>query len=258
MHPWVSSDVLVQFIFNADPGPRGLKENRNEVGLRYWTFPPDYPERIIGILRDGAAATPEDVIAESGDSQIQTTSQTYAYACNDGFNFTARIEGEKAWLFLPNQTVSLPLVSTDSGTTYKEGAIMFHSESDEALLELDNVRFYCHNNRPKAIWEDAKFRGVSFRTLGNEPGWKLELTLSEKAVFVGDYGNTRHEFTALKAAVDEDARTTTYYAKDSEHECTIVIEGRPCSDTMSGEVFEAVVTVTLDDKEYRGCGRPLF
>jgi esterase/lipase superfamily enzyme len=53
-HPWVSSDVLVQLIFNADPASRGLKENQSEGGARYWTFPPDYPERIIGILRDAS------------------------------------------------------------------------------------------------------------------------------------------------------------------------------------------------------------
>jgi len=49
-HPWISSDVLVQFIFHADPLKRGLVEIYNEHGLRYWTFPPDYPDRIIGII----------------------------------------------------------------------------------------------------------------------------------------------------------------------------------------------------------------
>lgn len=49
-HPWISSDVLVQFIFHADPLKRGLVENYNEHGLRYWTFPPDYPDRIIKII----------------------------------------------------------------------------------------------------------------------------------------------------------------------------------------------------------------
>jgi esterase/lipase superfamily enzyme len=49
-HPWISSDVLVQFLFHADPLKRGLVENYNEHGLRYWTFPPNYPDRIIGII----------------------------------------------------------------------------------------------------------------------------------------------------------------------------------------------------------------
>ena len=49
-HPWISSDVLVQFLFHADPLKRGLVENYNEHGLRYWTFPPDYPDRNIGTI----------------------------------------------------------------------------------------------------------------------------------------------------------------------------------------------------------------
>jgi len=50
-HPWISSDVLVQFMFHPDPQKRGLVENHTENGLRYWTFPPDYPDRIINIIK---------------------------------------------------------------------------------------------------------------------------------------------------------------------------------------------------------------
>lgn len=51
-HPWVSSDVLTQFFFHLAPRERGLFENLQEGGVRYWTFPPDYPERIINIVRE--------------------------------------------------------------------------------------------------------------------------------------------------------------------------------------------------------------
>lgn len=50
MHPWVSSDVLVQLAFHADAEERGLIENFTERGFRYWTFPPDYPNRIINVI----------------------------------------------------------------------------------------------------------------------------------------------------------------------------------------------------------------
>jgi esterase/lipase superfamily enzyme len=49
-HPWVSSDLLTQFLFHKTPAQRGLEETVNDNGLRYWTFPQDYPERIIDIL----------------------------------------------------------------------------------------------------------------------------------------------------------------------------------------------------------------
>jgi hypothetical protein len=49
---WVSSDVLVQFLFHAEPAVRGLEYNQGERGAVYWTFPGNYPERIITILRE--------------------------------------------------------------------------------------------------------------------------------------------------------------------------------------------------------------
>ncbi|MBC2713853.1 MAG: alpha/beta hydrolase [Desulfobacteraceae bacterium] len=51
-HPWISSDILIQFLFHADPPERGLTENFSDQGLRYWTFPEDYPDRITSILRE--------------------------------------------------------------------------------------------------------------------------------------------------------------------------------------------------------------
>ena len=53
-HPWVSSDVLVQFIFQSAPRERGLVERMNEDGLHYWRFPSDYPQRIIPIVERAA------------------------------------------------------------------------------------------------------------------------------------------------------------------------------------------------------------
>jgi len=53
-HPWVSSDVPTQFIFHLPPRERGLVENVQEGGVRYWTFPPDYPKRIVEIVRKAA------------------------------------------------------------------------------------------------------------------------------------------------------------------------------------------------------------
>jgi uncharacterized membrane protein len=35
------------------------------------------------------------------------------------------------------------------------------------------------------------------------------------------------------------------------------IEGQPCHDSMSRVSFDTTVTVILDDKKYRGCGKAL-
>jgi len=57
--------------------------------------------------------------------------------------------------------------------------------------------------------------------------------------------------------VDQDSRKTTCMAKDAKHELTIMIEGQPCHDSMSGEPFDTTVKVILDGKKYRGCGKAL-
>ena len=47
------------FLFQLPPRERGLVETTRDDSLRYWTFPPDYPERIIGIVEGAVAASRE-------------------------------------------------------------------------------------------------------------------------------------------------------------------------------------------------------
>jgi len=199
--------------------------------------------------------TPDEPVAISD----QGAPMTYVYECSDGYEFTARTEEGRAWLFLRNQTVNLPLEPSGSGTKlYREGSITFKPKGDKATLELGETRHAdCTNSRAKAIWEDAKLRGVDFRARGNEPGWHMEITAGEKILFVGDYGNNRYAFDTPEPLVDGQARRTNYRAKNAQHELSILIEGRPCQDSMSGEPFDTTVTVNLDGREYRGCGKAL-
>jgi putative lipoprotein len=184
--------------------------------------------------------------------------RTFVYECNDGYSFIARLEGEKAWLFLPEQTSSLPQVPAGSGAKYSDGLLTFWNKGDKALFESGKVTHRdCMNNPSRAIWEDAKLRGADFRAVGNEPGWHLEIKAGEKVVFVGDYGQTRYEFATPEPLNDQTARKTTYQVQNAEHELTIVLEALLCHDSMSGEPFETTVTAILDGRTYRGCGRPL-
>ncbi|MBX3581473.1 MAG: alpha/beta hydrolase [Rhizobiaceae bacterium] len=50
--PWVSSDVLITLLYDLPAGQRGLSEGDTPSGARYWTFPPDYPERLVKVLDD--------------------------------------------------------------------------------------------------------------------------------------------------------------------------------------------------------------
>lgn len=203
-------------------------------------------------------ATRNDITVKSLKQQDQSNAKTYVYECSDGFDFVARVQREKAWLFLPKKTIGLPHVPSGSGAKYSEDQITYWSKGDEALLEIGSEKHTnCRNNRSLAIWEDAKLRGVDFRAIGNEPGWNLEIIKSEKIVFVGDYGQERHEFIITEPSIDQQARTTVYDVQNDKHELSVIIVGRRCRDTMSEEAFETTVSVILDGKKYRGCGKAL-
>ena len=218
-----------------------------------------------------AACSPEQDASAPGKTEIPASApttpvsagtgrpgQTFVYECQDGTQFTARVEGEKVWLFLPSGTVSLPHVEAASGAKYGDGKTLFWNKGEVAMLERDgHKRTECKNNRSKAIWEDAKLRGADFRAVGNEPGWNLELSRDYGIVFVTNYGTDKYNFPLPEPVSDKEAGTTLYSVSADGHELSILLELGPCIDSMSGEQFETKVIITFDGTELNGCGRPL-
>jgi len=186
------------------------------------------------------------------------TLRTFVYECESGASFIVNYKNDKAWIFLSTQTVALDHVPSDSGAKYSNGVMSFWAKGTEAMLETPEVHYHgCRNNRAKAIWEDAKLRGVDFRALGNEPGWYLEISEKTRLLFVSNYGQSRQNLTLSPPVTDQAARVTTYTAKNDQQTLTVIIEGRVCHDTMSGEQYESTVTVKFAEREYYGCGRAL-
>jgi putative lipoprotein len=214
----------------------------------------------------GAACTPEENASEpqskrAGDSHTGgpgRPGQTYVYECEDGTQFTARVEGDKAWLFLRSGTLSLPHVEAASGAKFSDGMTTYWSKGESAMLERrDHARTACSNNRRAAIWEDAKLRGADFRAVGNEPGWNLEISRGNGIYFVTNYGSDKYTFAMPEPVSDKKAGTTSYSASTDGHKLSILLERGPCMDTMSDEQFETKVTVKFDEATLHGCGRPL-
>ena len=184
--------------------------------------------------------------------------QTFVYECPDDFSFIARVEQDKAWLFLPGRTIDLPRVETDTGASYTSGNDTFRYDGEQAALATGAIKHTgCINNRASAIWEHAKLNGVDFRATGNEPGWYMEISNSEDIMLVTDYGNSRYRFTASNIKSEPHSRTTVYNARSNDDLLEVVITGQPCRDSMSGEAFPASVAVRLNDRRYSGCGKAL-
>jgi len=185
-------------------------------------------------------------------------SKTFVYECQSGYQYTVNIEGRMAWLFLPGQTIGLQKITSASGAKYSNGLSTFWTKGNKASLELGSeVHKDCINNHSKAIWEDAKLNGADFRAVGNEPGWHLEIMHDKELVFTSQYGETTYSFSTSQQKIDQAARKTVYSANEKGHKLSVTIHGVSCQDTMSDDTYESTVTVVLDDKLFKGCGKAL-
>jgi len=182
--------------------------------------------------------------------------RTFVYDCPPGPGFVARVEPGAAWLFLPARTVRLLATPAASGALFEGEGITYWSHGQQATLErAGQPPAECRNDPARAVWEDAKLRGVDFRASGNEPAWTLELSERRRIVLVTGLGAERAELTAGPPETDAAAGRTAYLAEGGGHRLLLTIEAGPCTDSMSGEALAARVTVRLDGVEYRGCGR---
>ncbi len=107
----------------------------------------------------------------------------------------------------------------------------------------------------KNVWHAARLRGVAFRAIGQEPGWLLEMKKGKEILLVTKSGQNRQVFPYLEPRENRDLRQTTFQLDDKT---SLLLEGKPCADIMSGEAFETTVTVTIDAMVLKGCGAPCF
>ncbi|QFU76548.1 hypothetical protein EY643_13265 [Halioglobus maricola] len=181
--------------------------------------------------------------------------KTYVYECAD-IEFMTRVGPGEMALWLEDRYVVLSQVRAASGTKYQEGDILFWSKGQEAILEVDGLRYSdCEINHARAPWEDARRRGVNFRAVGNEPAWSLEIRDGQNILFRGDYGSTVLLFPDQVKSENGDVRE--YAAEASGHRLSVVIDNAFCRDTMADVEYPFSVTIELDGRRYRGCGRDL-
>ncbi|MGI9264441.1 MAG: hypothetical protein ACR2QU_05910 [Gammaproteobacteria bacterium] len=105
------------------------------------------------------------------------------------------------------------------------------------------------------VWHKAKLRGVSFRAVGQEPGWLLEITTGTEILLQTDYGQTQSSFPYVEPVVYQEERRTEYVLE--AFGTVIEIRGVACQDVMSGEEFSVSVTIKQADRTLKGCGRAL-
>jgi uncharacterized membrane protein/heat shock protein HslJ len=193
---------------------------------------------------EAAAAAPE-------------VARTFVYDCDGDLRFTVRTGPGEVALWAPAALGGayqvLSLAPSAAGARYEEGDTVFWSTGDLATFELGGQRYVDCRSRPREVpWADAARRGATFRALGNEPAWYVEI-FPDRLATVTELGTNRLELPH-GGAVGDGARTT-YRAAAEGREVIVVVERRACADSMSGEEFEAAATVTFENRTLTGCGR---
>lgn len=175
---------------------------------------------------------------------------------------TAVFADEKVRLILEDgREIVLPRAISASGTRYASGEVEFWNKGDEARLQLHGFTYFLREEHPDDPWERARREGVTFRAVGQEPGWFLEIHDGERIHLTLDYGETTITAPISWPQVDLRTGTTTYRSPQhlSPLDLMVTIEERACYDPMNGEEFPAAVTVEFPGtgREYHGCGRRL-
>lgn len=182
--------------------------------------------------------------------------EAYAYNC-EGQEIVVRPGDNELTLFLPDRSISLPQVEAASGAKYAAGDDGFWGKGiDSGLLTLDGDDTPCRLDRRETPWADARARGAVFRGVGQEPGWHLEVH-PERIVMVYQYGQQRAVVPNPGVVAEPDRPVRRWQATTEAHELLVQVEDRGCTDVMSGDLYPATVTVTLDGRTYSGCGRDL-
>lgn len=138
-----------------------------------------------------------------------------------------------------------------AGDAYADAAgTLFREAAATAQLAIDGERARdCVPARQPSPWNAALLRGVAFRAVGNEPGWFVE-------VDAGVAPRLRATLDSGDRRLDLDARRspTGFSGTAGREPLRLDIERSACTDGMSGQRFEASVTLQVGAARYAGCG----
>lgn len=147
---------------------------------------------------------------------------------------------------------TLPRAPAASGVRHADAAgNAFHSKGATATLVLAGEPARdCVPAREASPWNAALLRGVAFRAVGNEPGWFVELARGEAPRLRAklDYGE--RELVVERMA----PRGAGFEGRAGEVPVRLDIRREPCTDGMSGQRFEAGVSLRVGERAYTGCG----
>ncbi len=212
------------------------------------------PLMLSGLLLFAGCETNE------GTSSVETLDQdvwSYVYSCDEGGAFSVQYMEDAAVVVLDGKRLELSRTAAGGTPQYEGGDYVLRLNGRQAVLDTsDERRARCAARPAETPWENAALRGVSYRGLGQEPGWYVEVTPDQSLLYVGDYGETVIMTGPPDFSHDGALGITTYTAtSDMAQPLILRIEETPCSDTMSDEAFPTRAQIQVGAQVHLGCGR---
>lgn len=149
----------------------------------------------------------------------------------------------------------LPEVASASGAKYEAEGFLLWFKEDGALYQQpeETEARDCRVYPVKGPWESAALREVSFRAIGTEPGWVMEVVPDKWILLLMNYGQDRVVLPPV--AAEKDGDTLRFRVQTDKNKFDAVVTPLPCSDGMSDDRYEQMVSITLNGIAFRGCGR---
>jgi uncharacterized membrane protein len=202
---------------------------------------------LVTLIGAPLAARSQQANAKTGDVLV--------YYCHDLSFVTVRILPKRVEVETESRKVTLVETPPSAPVRYSDGKVTLSSLGEQVRFEEPGAVYFCRSMPVEVPWQEARFRGIEFRAAGDDPVWTLEIDSGVAVEFAYGSGDAR-AVTRFPPAefVDKDNRMTLTTASGSLS-LAVLAERRVCS--VGGSTVTLTVTVTLDGKTYRGCGRPL-
>jgi membrane-bound inhibitor of C-type lysozyme len=203
------------------------------------------------------AAPPGTTAGNGSEEPPAGTLRAYVWYCADGQKLVMRnlFREQAVAIDFHDGTRRLDQTISASGVRYADTVTVFWTKGSAATLERQGKpAVKCEERRAESLVEDARVRGVSFRAIGNEPGWTLEIGPASRISWTTNYGELRYDFDQSQLATAGDA--TTYTAQQGTNTIKVTVKAERCVD--DGEVeYDHSATVEFEGQSYRGCGLEL-
>ncbi len=204
-----------------------------------------------------AVPAPAPAVTVAGDEVPEGVLRAYVWECADGQRLVMRnLFRERAIAIdFHDGTRRLDQTASASGARYADAVAVFWTKGSAATLERQGApAVTCEERRAESLREDARARGVTFRALGNEPGWVLEVGPGTRLSWTTNFGELRYDFDQARQSATDGA--VSYVAQQGTNAIKATVRSERCVD--DGEVeFDHAAIVEFEGQQFRGCGSRL-